>query len=68
MSMDRLESVESKIAFLEQANAQLSDELLHQRRLVEQLRQEVQALGARLRAAAAEPSTWSVEDERPPHY
>ena len=44
MNLDRLESVESKIAFLEQANAQLSDELLHQKRLVEQLRVELEAL------------------------
>jgi uncharacterized coiled-coil protein SlyX len=66
--MDRLESLESKIAFLEQANAQLSDELLHQRRQVEQLRMEVEALAARLRAAASDAPQWSVEDERPPHY
>jgi uncharacterized coiled-coil protein SlyX len=67
--MDRLESLESKIAFLEQANAQLSDELLHQRRQVEQLRIEVEALAARLRAAASDDAPqWSVEDERPPHY
>jgi uncharacterized coiled-coil protein SlyX len=66
--MDRLDAVESKIAFLEQANAQLSDELLHQRRLVEQLRQQLEALSARLQAAASEPAEWRVEDERPPHY
>jgi uncharacterized coiled-coil protein SlyX len=66
--MDRLDAVESKIAFLEQANAQLSDELLHQRGLVEKLRLQLEALSARLQAAGAEASEWRVEDERPPHY
>lgn len=64
----RLEQIESKIAFLEKANAELSDEVLHQQRIIEELRKTVAALAARVEAAKGEAPSWSVEDERPPHY
>jgi uncharacterized coiled-coil protein SlyX len=44
----RLEQLEIKIAFLEQANAQLSDELYQQRQQVEALREQLATLVGRI--------------------
>ncbi|MDR2214725.1 MAG: SlyX family protein [Nevskiaceae bacterium] len=65
---ERLDQAEIRIAWLEQANAQLSDELHRQQREIEALRARLAALGERVAAARSEPSVYSAEDERPPHY
>jgi uncharacterized coiled-coil protein SlyX len=64
----RLEQLEIKIAFLEQANAQLSDELYQQRQQVEALREQLATLVGRIEAAQTSPTTYAPEDEKPPHY
>ncbi len=65
-----IERIETKIAFLERANAELSDTVFRQHRDIEALRERVATLAARLEAYVAEadeaPST--PEQERPPHY
>jgi SlyX protein len=69
MNAATLEQVETKIAFLEHANAELSDVVARQQRDIELLRDQLAALAARvlaLREADATPRT--AEDERPPHY
>jgi len=58
MNEEALEQIQTKIAFLEQANADLSDVVFRQ-----QL--EIRALGA---AAQSEERQRSADDERPPHY
>ncbi len=68
MSVARLENLESKIAFLERANSELSDELLHQQRVIEELRAALGALTARLETARSDDAPWTSQDERPPHY
>lgn len=65
---NRIEQLEVKVAFLEQANSQLGDELFRQRQQVEALEARLQALVGRLEASAAPPDVYSDEDEKPPHY
>jgi uncharacterized coiled-coil protein SlyX len=65
---DRLTKAEVRIAFLEQAGAQLSDELNRQRIEIESLRENLAALVERLEAARSAPTDYSPEDEKPPHY
>ena len=70
MSVDseRLERIETRIAYLEHANAQLSDVALKQERDIEALRMRVADLLARLDAAKGADAPWSAQHERPPHY
>ena len=65
---DRLEQIETKIAFLEQANAQLSDVVYRQQQELETLREQLATLGDRLASAQSAPTSYSLEDEKPPHY
>ena len=64
----RIEEIETKIAFLEQANAELSDAVYRQRLEIESLQARMAALVARFEAAQAAPTAYTDEDERPPHY
>lgn len=68
MTEQRIDQLEVKIAFLEQANAQLSDELIRHRQELDQLRQQIGALSGRLAAAQSQPTAYAPEDEKPPHY
>lgn len=64
-----LELIETKIAFLEHANAELSDVVSRQQREIATLREQLATLAARMRAARdSEMTTPTAEDERPPHY
>lgn len=65
---EHLEQVEIRIAFLEQANSQLSDEVVRQGREIEALRERLAALAARLEAAQSTATEYTPEDEKPPHY
>lgn len=64
----RLEQLEMKLAFLEQANTELSDELFRQRREIEELRERISTLTGRLEAAQSQPTAYTPEQEKPPHY
>jgi SlyX protein len=69
MTAEALEQLETKVAFLEHANAELSDVLARQQRDIDVLRDQIAALAARiqtLRDSDGAPRT--AEDERPPHY
>lgn len=65
---DRIEQLEIKVAFLEQANTQLSEELFRHRLQMEALQLQLQALTGRFEASLAAPSAYSLEDDKPPHY
>jgi uncharacterized coiled-coil protein SlyX len=69
MTPETLESIEIKIAFLERANAELSDVVYRQRKEIDDLRNRLAGLAARLDAAQAEGSRpYSLDEEKPPHY
>jgi SlyX protein len=68
MNDHTLEHVETKIAFLERANAELSDVVFRQQREIEVLRAQIAALAARIEAAQSETAARTPEEERPPHY
>jgi len=68
MNVHTLEQIETKIAFLESANAELSDVVFRQHREIEALRAQVVALAARIEAAQSDTDVRTPEEERPPHY
>lgn len=68
MNVDPLEQIETKLAFLERANAELSDVVFRQHREIESLRAQIVALTARIDAAQEETRERTPAEERPPHY
>lgn len=68
MNAQTLEQIETKIAFLERANAELSDVVFRQHRDIEALRVQMAALAARIEAVQSDTGVRTPEEERPPHY
>jgi SlyX protein len=68
MNAHPLEHIEIKIAFLERANAELSDVVFRQQREIEALRAQIATLAARIEAAQSNTDVRTPEEERPPHY
>ena len=68
MNVHMLEQIETKIAFLERANAELSDVVFRQHREIESLRAQIVALAARIEAVQSDMGVRTPEEERPPHY
>ena len=68
MNETTLELVQTKIAFLERANNELSDQLYRQHLEIEALTRRLGQLAARLNAAVTEERLRSPDEERPPHY
>jgi SlyX protein len=64
----RIEQLEIKVAFLEEANTQLGDELYRQRQELEALRTQLEALSGRFEGAQSAPTAYTAEQEKPPHY
>ena len=68
MNVETLEQIETKIAFLERANAELSDVVFRQHREIETLRAQILALADRIAAVQSDTGPRTPEEERPPHY
>jgi uncharacterized coiled-coil protein SlyX len=68
MNDHTLEQIETKIAFLERANAELSDVVFRQHQEIEALRAQIVGLTARIDAAQSDTDARTPEEERPPHY
>ena len=68
MDSQLLERLESKIAFLERANNELSDVVYRQHREIQALRERLDALAERFDSITAADEQRTPEDERPPHY
>ncbi|HVY80863.1 MAG TPA: SlyX family protein [Steroidobacteraceae bacterium] len=68
MDSEAIERLELKIAFLERAHTELGDVVYRQQQEIEALRAQLAALIARLEAAQEEPTAYTLEQERPPHY
>lgn len=68
MNDQMLERIETKIAFLERANTELSDVVFRQHQDIETLRAQILGLAARMDAAQSDSVVRTPEEERPPHY
>ena len=68
MTSDEIERIETKIAFLESANVELSDVVYRQQQEIAALRARLDALAQRIDAAQTPDTPRTAEEERPPHY
>lgn len=64
---ERIERLEFKVAFLEEANAQLGDTVYQQKLQIDALREQLNGFMSRV-AAAQEQTPYTPEQEKPPHY
>ena len=68
MSADAIERLETKIAYLERANHELSDVVYRQQREIQGLRAKFDSLVERVSSLSSPDEERTPEDERPPHY
>jgi uncharacterized coiled-coil protein SlyX len=68
MNDTTLEQIQTKIAFLERANTELSDQVYRQHQEIETLKRRLGELAERLHTALSEGRERTPEEERPPHY
>jgi uncharacterized coiled-coil protein SlyX len=68
MDDDTVERLELKLAFLERANAELSDVVYSQHKEITALREGLRTLAEKLDAGQTSEPARRPEDERPPHY
>jgi uncharacterized coiled-coil protein SlyX len=68
MNDETLEQIQSKIAFLERASAELSDVVFRQHREIQALEAKVKSLSERLSGALSDETPRTTDQEMPPHY
>jgi SlyX protein len=68
MSEERLEKIESKIAFLEDAVEDLNKTIYAQQKQIDQLRAVIESLVSRVRDLSGTVEAFGPADQRPPHY
>jgi uncharacterized coiled-coil protein SlyX len=68
MNDETLEQIQTKIAFLERASAELSDVVFRQHKEIQALEAKLKAVSDRLSGAQASETPRTPEQERPPHY
>jgi uncharacterized coiled-coil protein SlyX len=69
MNDETLEQIQTKIAFLERASAELSDVVFRQHMEIQALEAKLKAITDRLSGAQSDDGPpRSPEQERPPHY
>lgn len=68
MNDESLEQIQTKIAFLERANSELSDAVFRQQLEIRLLNERLERLLERVEGAQSDERQRSPEDERPPHY
>jgi SlyX protein len=68
MDSEALEQIQSKIAFLERANAELSDVVFRQQREIQALAARLKEVSERLQTVQSGNDERTPEEERPPHY
>ena len=68
MNDETLEQIQTKIAFLERASAELSDVVFRQHKEIQALDAKLKALTDRLSGAQSDDGPRLHEQERPPHY
>jgi uncharacterized coiled-coil protein SlyX len=62
------ERIEMKLAYLEQANQELSDVVYRQEQEIQKLVLQLAALSNRMDSMRGAPEQYTAEEERPPHY
>ena len=62
------ERIEMKLAYLEQANQELSDVVYRQEQEIQKLVLQLATLSGRMDSMRSEPEQYTAEEERPPHY
>jgi SlyX protein len=65
---ERLEQLESKLAYLERGNQELGDMVYRQQQAMDALTARLERLADLLQAVAERPRDYSAEEEKPPHY
>jgi uncharacterized coiled-coil protein SlyX len=65
---EAFEQIEIKLAYLEQANADLSDVVYRQQQEIDALNLRLSELAGRIEAAQSVPTAYTPEAEKPPHY
>ncbi len=68
MNEESLETIQTKIAFLESASAELSEVVYRQQMEIQALAAQIKALANRLSGAQPDDGARTLEQERPPHY
>jgi uncharacterized coiled-coil protein SlyX len=68
MHDEPMERVQSKIAYLEQAVAEISDVVFRQHREIQSLEAQLKAIRERLAGTLSDELPRTSEQERPPHY
>jgi SlyX protein len=68
MNDETLEQIQTKIAFLERASAELSDVVFRQHQEIQALDAKLKAVSDRLSSAQSGEMPRPPEQERPPHY
>jgi uncharacterized coiled-coil protein SlyX len=68
MDKEILELMQTKIAYLERANVELSDVVFRQHQELQALATQMRALAERLVAGQSAERARAPEEERPPHY
>lgn len=65
---NRLDELETRLAFQDESLQTLSAEVLRQQREIALLTQEIAALKAQLRSLATDPTAGRGQEPPPPHY
>ena len=68
MNDETLEQIQTKIAFLERASAELSDVVFRQHKEIQALEAKLKAVSDRLSGSQSDENPRPLEQERPPHY
>ena len=65
---ERIEALESKLAFLEHGQQELGDAVYRQQQALDALEARLGRLAERLQALEERPRDYDAAEEKPPHY
>lgn len=68
MNDEAVERIELRIAYLENANNELSDVVYRQQQEIHELRERMGLLVNRFDEMENKPRDWTASEEKPPHY
>jgi SlyX protein len=68
MNDEAVERIELRIAYLENANNELSDVVYRQQQEILELRERMGLLVNRFDELENKPRDWTASEEKPPHY